>query len=517
VNITHKILLLASSVGILSGVGYSQTSALAFDFQANSSADYRQGPAGVAFESGVFSFNVRDGNFVYDGCHSAFFYNPSIPCPIGATGFVSRGLDNDPLLRGLGPYFSVTEIAPAIILRPFDPQKAVLVAAPPSLLPRPLIGFENRSLSVFYNLRTDFIRQYDLTIYNFQRGYTAAERNRFDGEVVPGTYQFNFPALAHPINPVVLKINMFPKLDGYRKINNQPQGLRFLNVTYDPDGFARLDPFALNFLKWEGNTVSFIAGGLDIAYISIKRLLDPTNPLSPPDPLSIPIFPNFSGPNATRVLLPSPLDTQYIIPPGFLQPGNTGLIDLEFIIYRPTSNLIFERATRRIRLPVRVTNPFAGAMLAAIPPGSTAQMVSADEDFDGDSVSNFAEWVFGSDPADPTSVPTSPGIQYVASANVASANVASADVSSGEPLLMEAEGETSSNAALEYRVPKLTETVPALRYAIEFSEDMVTWNEIKANDPAWKLVNGYNEIKVTSTEANDKSGGFFRTKVQVAK
>ena len=65
-------------------------------------------------------------------------------------------------------------------------------------------------------------------------------------------------------------------------------------------------------------------------------------------------------------------------------------------------------------------------------------------------------------------------------------------------------------------MPKLTETVPALTYAIEYSEDMVTWNEIKANDPAWTLVNGYDEIKVTSTEANEKPGGFFRAKVQVA-
>lgn len=505
-SIPHKILLCVSSLGILSGIGYAQTTSLAFAFEANSSGNYRQGPAGVAFESGVLSFSVRDGNYVYDGCQAPFYYGPSLICPIGATGFVSRGLEEDPELGGLGPYFSVTEIARAIILRPFDAQNARLVAAPPSLLPRPLIGFENRSLSVFYNLRTDFIQQYDLTQYNFQRGYTVAERVRFDGEVVPGTYQFNFPALANPTTPVELKISMFPKLDGYRKINNQPQGLRFLNATYDPDGFTVLNPFALNFLRWEGNAVNLIRPGADVAYISIKQLLDPTDPLSPSDPDSVPIFPNFTGPNTTRVLLPSPLDTQYIIPPGFLQPGNTGLIDLEFVIFRPTSNLIFERATRRFRMPVRVTNPFASAIAAALPPGATPQQLSADEDFDGDGLSNFTEWVFGSNPADPFSVPASPGVR----------RVVAADVSSGGPALLEAETETGSAAALEYRVPKLTETVPALTYAIEYSEDMVTWNEIKTNDPAWTLVNGYDEIKVTSTEANEKPGGFFRAKVQVA-
>lgn len=509
-NFTQKILLLASSVGLLSGIGHSQTTSLAFEFIANSSGNYRQGPTGTVFESGVFSFNVRDGNFIYDGCNAPFFYNPSLPCPIGATGFVSRGLDFDPLLRGLGPYFSVTEIAPAIILRPFDPQSARLVAAPPSLLPRPFLGFENRSLSVFYNLRTDFIRQYDLTLYDYQRGYTAAERGRFDGEVVPGTYNFNFSALNHPTTPVVLKVNMFPKLDGFRKINNQPQGLRFMNVEYDPDGFARIDPFALNTLQWQGNAVNLIAPGADVAYLSIKRLLDPSNPLSPidPDPQAIPLFPNFSGPNIARVLLPSPLDTSYIIPPGFLQPGNAGLVDLEFVIYRPTSNLIFERATRRFRLPVRVTNNFASAILSSAPPGTTPQQLSANEDLDGDGVSNFDEWVFGSDPMDATSVPATPGVQMVSTSPASSG--------SGGPVLLEASAEIGSASGLEYRVSKLTETVPKLRYAIEYSEDMVTWNEIKANDPSWSLVDGYNEIKVTTSDTSARTGGFFRAKVQVA-
>lgn len=500
---TQKILSLTAPLVLSAGIALSQTSGTTFAFIADSTGNYRQAPTGTAFEGGVFSFNVRDGVIIFDGCEAPFFYLPSPPCPIGATGFVSRGIEDDPLLNGLGPYFSVTEISRAIFLRPFAPQNALLVSAPPSKLQRPLLGFENRSISCFYNLFTNFIRQYDVTIYNFARDYAAGERSRFDGEAVPGTYRFNFAALAHPSNPVVLSVNLFPKLDGFRKINNQNQGVRFLNVAYD-DGFAVLDPFELNTIKWEGNGVNFISAASDVAYFSIKRLEDPSDPLSDPDLESVPLFPNFSGPNISRVILQSPLDTSFIIPPNFMQPGNTGVIDLEFVTTRRTTGVIFEQATRRFRLPVRVTNPFASMIAATLPPGTTAHQRAADHDFDGDGADNFNEWVFGSNPALASSLPTVLGIQKVA------------PVPASKFATMAATDENIPTKAFEFRVPKLTETTPKLRYSIEFSQDLITWNEIQVGDPAWTLVNGYSEIKVTSTEVNNTPGGFFRAKVVVA-
>jgi hypothetical protein len=503
VHTTQKILSLAAPLVLAAGTAHSQTAATTFAFIADSTGNYRQAPTGTAFEGGVFSFNVRDGVIIFDGCEAPFFYNPSPLCPIGSTGFVSRGLEDDPLLNGLGPYFSVTEISPAIILRPFAPQNALLVSAPPSQLPRPLLGFENRSISCFYNLFTNFIRQYDVSIYDFARDYAAGERKRFDGEAVPGTYRFNFAALAHPINPAVLSINLFPKLDGFRKINNQNQGVRFLNVAYD-DGFAVLDPFELNTVKWEGNGVNFLSTASDAAYFSIKRLEDPSDPLSDPDLEAVPLFPNFSGPNTSRVVLQSPLVNSFIIPPNFMQPGNTGVIDLEFVVVRRTTGVIIEQATRRFRLPVRVTNPFFSAIAASLPPGATTKQLSAEHDFDGDGLSNFNEWVFGSNPASASSLPASLGIQMVSPAPANKFGTAAAA------------SEISSPGAFEFRVPKLTETIPKLRYSIEFSEDMITWNEIQPADPAWNLVNGYSEIKVTSTATNEAPGGFFRAKVEVA-
>lgn len=505
-KLTQKLLLLASSFALSTGAARGQASTIDFEFVANSVANYRQSPSSVAFEGGVFSINVEDGNFRDDGCDDTEFYFPFPGCPIGATGWVSRGLENDPELNGRGPYFSITAITAAQILRPFDPLSARLVAAPPSLLPRPIVGFEDRSLSVFFNLFSNFIRQYPITRYNMGRQYTAGERQRFDGEVVPGTYRYNFGSLASPIVPVVLELNQFPMLDGFRKVNNQPRGLRFTNVTYD-DGYAVLDPFALNTLTWEGNTTSFIRPGQDVLYLSIKRLTNPSDPLSDPDLNATPLFPSFTGPTITRVLLPSALDTSFILPPNFVAPGATGLIDLEFIIFRPTSNVIFERATRRFRMPVKVTDPFEGFIRNALPPGTSAEKMAPDYDFDGDGVSNFNEWVFKSNPAQPGSSPTSPGVKMVASTPAAPPGGGFSSMSADS---------TDSGPILEYSVPKLTNSVPALNYSIEYSTDMLTWTKIEAGNPDWNLVETYNEIKVTESGNTPKTGGFFRTKVQAA-
>lgn len=502
VRTTQKLLLTASSLGLLAGEVYGQASSLVFQFRANSVGNYRQVAGAGIFEGGTFGITVDDGNAFFDGCDAPFFYTPSPPCPLGATGYISRGIENDPELNGNGPYFSITEIAPALLLLPFAPQKALLVSAPPSLLPRPLLGFEDRSLSVFYNLQTNFIRQYPLTAYTYRRSYTAAERDRFDGEVVPGTYRYNFASLNSATIPQVLEVNQFPMIDGYRKVNNQPRGFRFLNVTFDADGFALLDPLLINTLVWEGNTTSYISAASDDLYLSIKELTNPLDPLSPPNLTAPTLFPGFSANVDSRVILPSPLDTSFVLPPNFVKPGETGILDMEFIINRPTSPLVFESATRRFRMPVRMINNFPSIMQASAPPGTTAQQLSADADLDGDGVNNFTEWAFGSNPTLADSLPSSPSVRMV---------------SSGGPALLELTGETGSTSVLEYSVPKVKNPVPRLKYSIEYTQDLETWTTINADDTEWVLVDGVGELKVTSSPTNTKKGGFFRAKVELAK
>ncbi|MDE0835390.1 MAG: hypothetical protein OSA84_03455 [Akkermansiaceae bacterium] len=126
----------------------------------------------------------------------------------------------------------------------------------------------------------------------------------------------HFASLANPVVPLVISINQFPKLDGYRKLNNVRQGVRFTDLEYD-DGFAVLDPFELNTITWEGNTLNFIAPAVDNLFLSIVRLEDPTDPLSDPNDTAAPLFPGFTGAGATNAL-------------------------------------VYENSTRRFRMPVKV-------------------------------------------------------------------------------------------------------------------------------------------------------------------
>ncbi len=488
----------------MAGTANGQLTSANFDFRANSTGNFRQSATGTNFEGGTFGITVSDGAYVWAGqpCELFVFFRGTGRCAPGSTGYISRGIENDPLLRGLGPYFTITSITPAQILKPFEPQKALLVAAPPSLLPRPLLGFEDQSLSMFYNLYDTSVRQYALTKYVYARGYTAVERSRFDGEVVPGTYRYNFSSLFSDILPQVIEVNQFPMLDGFRKVNNQPRGFRFLNLVFDADGFALLDPLLINTLRWEGNTFSFINAVQDRLELSVKQLINPLDPLSPPDLDAPTLFPEFFSTVAeSRVILPSPLDTEFTLPPNFVRPGETGLLDLEFIISRPTTPIVGERATRRFRIPVRMINNFPSAMLASAPPGATAQQLSADGDLDGDGISNFTEWAFGTNPSQRDNAPFSPNVRML---------------SSDGPVLLDESGVTGTASALEYSFAKVKNPVPRLKYSIEYSGDMETWNAIKPGDPAWVLSDGIGEIKVTSSASNPQTGGFFRAKVELA-
>lgn len=474
-----------------------------FEFKMGSVNNYRQGPNGVAYEGGTFDVNLRDGLLTFiPGCIAPFYFPPGPGCPPGATGFITAGdIDGDGL-EDAGDYLSVVSIAPATVVRPFRPSEVLLSSAPPSTLPRPLAGFTNDSRSVFFNIQTERIRQFDITLYDFSREYTSAERVKYDKDVVPGSYTYRFPSLASTTIPINLSINRFATLDGYRKVNNINVGFRFLNVKYD-DGFAVLNPFQINIIKWEGNNSSYIQAASDIMYFSIKALQDPTDPLSDPDLTVPPIFPNFTGtPGTPRVLLPSALESQYILAPNFLFPGQTGLIDVEFFILRQTNTVTFDRSIARFRMPVRVLNPF----IIPPPPNSNQVVLNdAQSDFDNDGASNFSEWVFGSDRTKSDSLPVFPSLGF---------KTPTTTQNSGSPQTMTLADGTSTGA-WEFKVNKIRNPEPKLKYEIQHSEDMVVWKTVTTTDPNWILTDDdvAAEIKVTSRTPEVVGGGFFRAKV----
>lgn len=577
------------------GIGSSSAQFTSFDFRATSFGNYRQtvlpgSGETTFFEGGNFGVSLRDGQALFSppGCFDDEFFNPFLGCPLGATGLVTFGdLDGDGVVDP-GIYFSISNISRAAIIQPFAQAAARLVSAPPSLLPRPLAGFTDNSAIVFFNVRTAAVQQFNITGMNLGRAFTAAERGRFDGETVPGTYIFNFTQLINPFlnqtpPPVALALNIFPTLDGFRRVNNSPQGFRFRNVTYQ-DGFAVLDPLELNTIEWEGNTVNFIAPGADSLFLSIKPLANPADPLSavvefdgqgqfiddpndtvndPPDQIinpTFPLFPTFAGPTTTRIILPNPLVQSFIVPPNFLFSGQTGILDLEFVVNRPTSSVISDRSTRRFRLPVIVVTQFTTAIAAMLPPTASSLQRSADFDFDGDGASNFAEWAFGSDPNNASSSPssasltltstpqsgtsatpavanatestptstttttTSSGTTSSSAAASSSANAAdgtttantsatpSASSAAGSSTGTSTSASTSGNS-LQYTVRKLVNPVPALRYTVEYSTDMQSWQTVTSSDPRFVVTETASNLTVATVGAPTGGGGFFRSRV----
>lgn len=491
----------------------AQTGNVNFTFNGGSVANYRQSPEGVNYQGGTYDVFLRDGFITYlPGCIAPFYFPPGGGCPPGASGFITAGDFDGDGIEDPGQYLSVTNIASAVIVEPFRPEEIRLISAPPSLIPRPLAGFTNDSRSLFFDIQTTAIRQYAVTQYEFSRVYTSSERTRFDKEIVPGNYQYAFPSLSSDTIPAIVSINNFQTLDGYRKINNQRVGFRFTDVTFD-DGFAVLNPFQINTFRWEGNTPAFISPGVDRLFFSIKPLTDPFDPTSDPvqyDPENLefpnptlPIFPNFLGPEASRVVLPSPLDNRYILPPNFLAPGATGVVDLEFVLFRPTNNVVFDQSTRRFRLPVRVTDPF---FIPPPPEASEAAFNSANEDFDGDGVSNFTEWVFGSDRADASSVPETPSLNFVSAPPASQVSKSDSGVST-------LSDEVAPEGAWEFVVQKKQNAVPALQYDIERSTNMVDW-EVVQDDENWIVIEDAFVKKIISRDPNVSGGAFFRAKVQ---
>ncbi|MBC7980120.1 MAG: hypothetical protein H7Y36_06110, partial [Armatimonadetes bacterium] len=257
-------------------------------------ATYRQNPTAVAFERGSLQVDLRDGIIINERFSIFDEYIPpgvtadpidifgvvDVTTTLGTTAFVTSGT-GEPLFRGTDYkelFVAVASLIPAAVVEPGRTDLVRLQSAPPSTLPRPSAGFVPTAVLALFNIQTPFIKDYRLGRYTSNRSYNAGERGRFDTDIVPGTYNYNFPRLNKPEVPVRIGINYFPTLDGFRKINSQKQGFRFTNLKFN-DGFAELDINVINKITWEGNNFGIVSS-TDNLYFSIVGLSDDEDPLS---------------------------------------------------------------------------------------------------------------------------------------------------------------------------------------------------------------------------------------------
>ncbi|RYD62843.1 MAG: hypothetical protein EOP83_13585, partial [Verrucomicrobiaceae bacterium] len=133
----------------------------------------------VKFDSGELNLYLRDGNIILAPCTSdpqLYFYPPHLFCPLGITGFVAWGDFNRDGVTDANQYWSIDAVVGAQIIAPSFPQECALVSGPPSKLPRPLRVFRDGAVTVFHDLRSPQVIQYNIAVYEMIRRYGSVRQ-----------------------------------------------------------------------------------------------------------------------------------------------------------------------------------------------------------------------------------------------------------------------------------------------------------------------------------------------------
>ena len=390
----------------------------------SSRATYRQfeGQDTMTFSGGSFDINFTDGSVIsIGGCNFIKYYPPGFflgICTLGTTGFLTSGTVNGATLAF--PYLLVTSVNPALVVAPRHAELVKLSAAPASSLPRPAGGFTDHSASLYFNLNTaGSIREYILTRYDATRAYDKSQRDKFHEQIVPGVYHYSFPRLVNPILPATISATIYPMAEGFGKRNNVEQGFKFTNVNgskFNKEGFVELSYIRPNAIQWNQLPPAVVFPGVDSLYFSIRVMSDQSNPKSPTVPVDNfskkqqAIFPSFTNDGDPRVLLASPLVSQFVTPPVFAG-GTKGVVEVQLARNFKTGGVTYDFSDRKFQLPVVVVNRYSEYQELIIAMAKSNSEIL--KDTDGDGYNNLNEWILDSSALDAGSVPVAPVAQNV--------------------------------------------------------------------------------------------------------
>ncbi len=413
IRIKTLSLLLISSMFFV-GV---QTSNSQVSFELSSEKTYRQSESRQTFRGGSFNIRMTDGSVTsIPGCDYTQYYPPGfflLLCSPGTTAFLTSGtIDGNTIDT---PYLLVTGIFPATAIAPREPARISLIAAPASELPRPLGGFKDSSSSLYYNLHINAsIREYILTRYDSARNYETTENDRFNKEIVPGTYHYIFPRLGNPSAPAPVKALIYPMADALSTRNNVTSGFEYTRINngvWDKKGFVEMSYIRPNTFNWRPFAPNNVFAGSDALYFSIRVLSKQGDPKANTDQLDDfsgkqqSVFPAFANNGDPRVLLPSPFVSNFTTPP-ILPGGTQGIAELQLQRNFQTGGVTYDFSARKFQIPVIVVNRYSeyeDAVFAKASPTSGLL-----EDTDGDGFNNLNEWILDSSASDPRSMPVAP-------------------------------------------------------------------------------------------------------------
>ena len=461
------------------------------DVSLRTEKTFRQHNSKVEFREGEFRIDFSDGSATYQpGCFDWQYFFPSIPCPDGATGFIGFG-NLDPDLPDPPTYYMITSITPAIIVEPRNADLCILNAAPASDLDRPAPGFVDKSYSLFYNIAPGSvsIREYFITIYEYDRTYQGTGGGtRMSKEIVPGVYHFSFPQLGDPNRPVAIPVVHYPIPEGFAKIGNVQQGVRFTKLPgkFDKKGFMLFDKNKIQTIFWEGLSSNLVYPTSDRLYFSVRNLTNSNNSRSnvryvDGNGIPVSIFPAVVSGADPRVLLDNALVSSYTMPP-LVETGTRGVIELELVRSLSTNGVTFDRSNRRYQIPVRFVDQYEEFRKRAF--GSGKGKVQILDDFDGDGYNNLNEWVLESRANDRTSIPRQPVPSLT------------------QPVLFN-DGTVFIPGNWGFNVFKRKGLIPGVRYTIQRSRNGGrTWSNF-TGDAYWNVINTPDRIRVQGPDIGE--------------
>ena len=410
------------------------------------------------FRRGLLNINVRDGSVVTEWCDGEDGIDQWVPagviwCPLGTTAYIAKGDSNNDGILDSARFWSVSNLAGAALIEPFNEDLVGVIAAPPSQLIRPYSNFNDQSWLIFYNMLGAEIYQYVLTEYDSDRAYPAGQFGweRMDKEVVEGQYVFTLPLLNNPSRPVNLAVNHRVIPEGAGPHHRYPKNdFYFTSGTWDSEGFYLMDPYIGSKLEWTGNDVTNTYNSVDLwrfMIIDSLPLADPEAPLrtfavqsydqkttyeayldqllnsdGPIDLVGIdgqptiytarddndPYLPTVEfPPSRVPLVLPSAYAQSFTIPSGFFEPGSRKYIQLRVDRVLGTSSVAFDTAVRLFHAPIRFVSSYAGYSSVKFPNGADASLIAPSGDYDNDGASNISEMAAGTDPVDDGDAPVS--------------------------------------------------------------------------------------------------------------
>jgi len=466
-----------------------------------------------AFRGGEGFLYVVDGTFTQTGCAlnnispNPFGINTILGCNIGSNAVRFIGTSAAP------QFFELVGVETATVVEPGRSDLVRLYARPSYEFPLNNLNFGSSTTVIFFDLLSDSgdVREYRLAGtalaggefsagYNFRRVYGQAERDRMEREITPGNYQFTFPALGRPNTPLYLNFPVRATVEGYTD-DSIKQGFRFVNVgPWAPDGFAEYDLNLLSEFRWEGLTPAGVAS-TDRLYIGFRRTNTPGDPDTtlavngrgepiydfPPPGADVNLFPG------SRIRLPSPLQNFYNLPPGFFRVSGQEAV-LQLTLERDPKVGLSAVSYRNFEIPIRFVAGFPGAMAVAFPKDTPAALMAKDADPDGDGVSNWLEWLSGTDP-------------YTANAPAALSQLAFVPASTRRS------GQTVPGY-WHMSIDRRANLPSAVSVVVESSTDLTTWTPVANDDPHW-IIEDYREeprIRILSRTPELTDHRYFRVK-----